>query len=56
VFYLGLSWLTFMFFETPSLFETVLAEELSSDNGDKKEESVVAENQQKSSKSYSEIL
>lgn len=45
-----------MFFETPSLFETVLAEELSSDNGDKKEESVVAENQQKSSKSYSEIL
>ena len=49
VFYLSLSCLTFMFFETPFLFETVLAEELSSDNGDKKEKSVVAESQQKSS-------
>ena len=49
VFYLGLSVLTFMVFETPFLFETVLAEELSSDNGDKKEESIVAASQQKSS-------
>ena len=49
MFYLGLSVLTFMVFETPFLFETVLAEELSSDNGDKKEEAIVAESQQKSS-------
>jgi hypothetical protein len=45
-----------MFFETPFLFETVLAEELSSDNGDKKEEVVVKENSSNDPKSYSETL
>ena len=51
--YLGISLLTVYFFETPFLFETVIAEELTSDNTNKKEESIVAENQQKS---YSETL
>lgn len=56
VFYLVSSLLMFYFFEIPFLFETVLAEELAADTADKKVESPVAESQQKTSKSYGDIL
>ncbi len=56
VIYLGLSWLTFMLFETPFLFETALAEELTSngENTDKKEESVVVSKNHQNT--YGEML
>ena len=56
VFYLVVSCLTVYFLETPLLFETALAEEITADTSEKKEDPIIAENQQKTPKSYSDIL
>jgi peptidoglycan/LPS O-acetylase OafA/YrhL len=55
VLYLVISWLTFYLFETPFLFETAFAEEATAE-AEKKAEPIVAENQQQTPKTYSEIL